>query len=86
MRKTLILAVATGLIVSGCSIDQRAYETEPVQVSTSKGIVTCQLYRDDRVLWDEATDFPAGMTLAEADQICIREGIRVKEEGRTPSA
>ncbi len=52
-------------------------ETEPVQVPTQKGVVTCQLYTKNRVLWDRAIDFPATkMSVAEADNVCREEGLR----------
>jgi len=73
------------LALAGCSVNQADYASEPVLVKTDRGIVTCQLYRDDRVLWDEALSFPRSMSLQEADQICLEEGARVKKEGRRPT-
>ncbi len=70
-----VLACAAILALSGC-IDQSRYETAPVQVKTPKGTVTCQLYKHNQVLWDEATSVPPGMTIREGDQTCINEGKR----------
>ena len=63
------------LALSGC-VDKARYETTPVQVQTKKGIVTCQLYTERQVLWDEAISVPNGMSIAEGDQVCINEGKR----------
>ncbi len=75
---TLALASASAIALTGCvgGIDKATYATEPVQVETDKGIVTCQLYREDRVIWDEAIDFPKSMTLQQADAVCQDEGYR----------
>lgn len=62
--------------LGGC-IDPRDMETEPVQVQTSSGIVTCQLYRRDRVLWDRAIHRPETMSVEEADEVCRAEGERL---------
>lgn len=61
--------------LSAC-IDPVDYESEPVQVKTSKGIVTCQLYRQNTVLWDRAIKAPKGMSIKEADEVCVKEGKR----------
>lgn len=64
-------------IVAACIPSPKDLETTPVQVQTSKGVVTCQLYRQDRVTWDRAIDFPATkMSVPEADAICQQEGLR----------
>lgn len=63
--------------VAGCVPNPKDFETTPVQVQTSKGVVTCQLYRQDRVNWDRAIDFPATkMSVPEADAYCQQEGQR----------
>ncbi|NDW51946.1 hypothetical protein [Aliiroseovarius sp. PrR006] len=76
MKKlTLVMAIAATGVMAGC-VDKSAYESNPVQVKTKQGVVTCQLYTRDRVQWDEAIAVPAGMTKAEGDAICIQEGHR----------
>jgi len=72
---TAVFGCVTTLVLSGC-IDQAAYETTPVEVKTSKGIVMCQLYRPKQVIWDEAISVPKGMTIKQGDQVCINEGKR----------
>ncbi len=74
-KVALGLGIASLLAVSG-GIDPADYETTPVEVQTAKGVVTCQLYREKQVVWDEAISIPPGMTIREGDQICVNEGIR----------
>ena len=76
--KTAILLAATTAL-AGCVSDPRAYETEPVQLRTSKGIVTCQLYTREQVLWDRSINRPNNMSVEEADTICRNEGHRLQK-------
>ena len=71
---TLIAATAI-VFLSGC-ISPEDYETTPVEVSTPQGIVTCQLYLHDRVIWDRAIHRPETMSVAAADAACVAEGKR----------
>lgn len=71
----LLTSLVAASALSGC-IDLQAYATTPVNVQTDKGTVVCQLYTTQRVLWDEAISAPAGMSIQEANQVCIREGNR----------
>lgn len=73
----LVASLAVATLCTGC-IDLADYESTPVQVSTSQGVVTCQLYRPKEVLWDQATDAPRGMSIKTADSICVEEGTRRK--------
>lgn len=77
-RKSLLFAAAALSLLAGCAADPRSFESEPVQVQTKKGIVVCQLYTRERVLWDRAIDRPDSMTVHEADDICRTEGYRWK--------
>jgi hypothetical protein len=47
-----------------------------VKVSTPQGVVTCQLYKHDRVIWDRAISRPETMSVATADAVCVAEGKR----------
>lgn len=81
LKVALILPIAATL--SGCIPSPKDLETTPVKVQTSKGEVTCQLYRPDRVLWDRAINYPASkMSVAEADGYCQQEGQRRLNERR----
>ena len=76
MKKlTLVMAIAATGVMAGC-VNKSGFESNPVQIKTEKGVVTCQLYMRDRVQWDEAIAVPAGMTKAEGDAYCIQEGHR----------
>lgn len=68
---SLVLAVA----LAGC-VDPRDYESDPVEVPTTRGTVICQLYTQNLVVWDRAITRPEAMTVADADAVCIDEGKR----------
>ena len=74
--RTPLAFVAASILLSACVGDPTFYETAPVQVRTSKGVVTCQLYQRDIVKWDRAIDRPENMKVKEADAICLAEGAR----------
>ncbi len=79
MQKTR-LGFATGalLLLCGCVGDPTQYESEPVKVESAQGVVVCQLYTRERVLWDRSIDRPANMSVEQADDICRAEGERQK--------
>lgn len=62
------------------SRDVRGNETRPVKVETAQGIVTCQLYGAQRVLWDRAIDYPADMFWRDADAYCREAGEIAKKQ------
>ena len=78
MNKILIPSLLTATVLLAGCLDKDSYKTEPVQVSTAQGVITCQLYTHEKVLWDEAISAPSGMTIDTADKICFEEGKRVK--------
>lgn len=67
------------LVLAVSSCDKAEYETEQVTVSTPEGPVTCQLYRRDIVMWDEALTRPGSLTDHQANEACRIEGLREKE-------
>ena len=69
----LTVLIAFGL--AGC-VSPEDFETEPVRIQTAQGVVTCQLYTRERVLWDRAINRPETMSVAMADQVCQAEGKR----------
>lgn len=69
------------MVLVGCDLSPEAYESEPVKVQTQAGIVTCQLYTRELVVWDRAIDRPEGMSVSTADAICVDEGQRRAEPG-----
>jgi hypothetical protein len=38
--------------------------------------VTCQLYTPDSTIWDRAVFAPKGLSIPNANQICVNEGLR----------
>ena len=77
-RKVIFAVALASTLLAGCSVDPQSFETAPVSVQTPKGVVVCQLYTRERVLWDRAIDRPDTMTVREADNICRAEGTRWK--------
>lgn len=75
MSGKLFLGILGVTALSAC-MSPADYETTPVIVNTQNGPVVCQLYTREQVLWDRAVSVPAGMTVQEADQVCIAEGHR----------
>nr|WP_321252949.1 hypothetical protein [uncultured Ruegeria sp.] len=74
-KAALVLPVLAA--ITACVPSPESLETTPVQVQTPKGVVTCQLYTLNRVIWDRAIDYPATkMSVAEADAYCRQEGQR----------
>lgn len=78
MKKLALIAVPA-LMLAACSIDPRAYETDPVSVDTPDGVVTCQLYTQKIVQWDRSIDRPAKMSVKAADDVCQKEGLRQRD-------
>lgn len=78
MKKVVLLTVACAALTA---CDKSQYESEPVTLQTPQGDVTCQLYRHDIVMWDEAISRPAAMTDDAANALCEAEGQREKAGG-----
>lgn len=73
-RSFIIVPVLALAVVAGC--DRSRFRSDPVQVETAKGPVTCQLYTYTEVTWDEAIARPEGMSEDEAHGVCRAEGAR----------
>lgn len=78
--KLLALTPFAAGILAGCVASPEAYETPPVDLKTPKGVVTCQLYTDEIVLWDRAIRWPRTISAEEADAYCKEEGRRRARE------
>jgi len=75
MKRVACFALPCAVVlVAGCN--PTAYESAPVEVTTDLGVVTCQLYTDDILLWDRSIGRPNAMTVRRADEICEEEGRR----------
>ena len=72
-----VLTLPVLAVLTACIPSPEDLETTPVKIQTPKGEVTCQLYRQDRVTWDRAINYPGTkMTVPEADAYCRQEGQR----------
>lgn len=78
-RFSSCLALMGMALTAGC-LDPQSFETAPVSLQTDRGVVVCQLYTKDRVLWDRAVDRPDGMSVREADDICRAYGKSQKKQ------
>ncbi len=58
-----------------------SFETDPAEVTTCRGIVTCQLYTHNRVIWDRAIHRPETMSVSDAGTVCVNEGKRLARKG-----
>lgn len=77
MKKLIALAALLGL--SACA-PSGMFESEPVNVPTTKGVVTCQLYTEDVVWWDTSIARPRNMPQQEADDICYNIGLEMSRK------
>lgn len=68
-----LLALSAVTMMAGC-VNPSYYETPPITVQTSSGPVTCQLYTDTNTSWDRAIAAPSGMSIQDANAICLAEG------------
>ena len=85
--KFLSLTAALGtVLLAGCSVSPKDYETTPVVVASAAGPVTCQLYTHSQVTWDRSIGHPNSMSVADADAICRQEGFRVMRGEGTGTA
>ena len=50
--KVTATAIPLLAVLTACVPTPEDLETTPVQVQTPQGVVTCQLYRHNRVTWD----------------------------------
>lgn len=76
MKAKFFAALPAVVLIAGCALDPRDYETTPVVVQTAAGPVTCQLYTKEQVVWDRAIARPNSMDVETADNICREEGVR----------
>ena len=86
MNKKIRISVVTlfALTLGGCN-DQAKHETPPVVVKTKMGPVIRQLYKLDRVQWDEAATVPEGMSITTGDKICQAKGHNIITDAKRRS-
>lgn len=79
MTSKALLLLAAAACLTACAPSQ--FETEPVEVETPAGTVTCQLYTRGMVDWDRAIARPESMSVAAADAICRQRGVELQRGG-----
>ncbi|WP_116597140.1 hypothetical protein [Primorskyibacter marinus] len=72
------LMLVGAIALAGCTSPEY-FETEPVQVQTKQGVVTCQLYTKEVLDWDRSINRPSAMSVELADQVCKAEGAARKQ-------
>jgi len=72
MPRIFFVCTLSAALLAACS--PASFETDPVQVQTPTGTVTCQLYTRSMTDWDRAISRPDSMSADAADAICRAEG------------
>ena len=49
----------------------------PIRLNTPEGLVVCQLYSLDLIMWDTSITRPKSISKETADKICIAEGAPI---------
>lgn len=72
MLRFISLGTLSAALLAACT--PANFESEPVQVQTPSGTVTCQLYTSSMTDWDRSINRPDAMSVEVADAYCKREG------------
>ncbi|MDB3921166.1 hypothetical protein OAO92_02220 [Paracoccaceae bacterium] len=75
MRLLFLCLFCAFFIITGC-VNKKEHETTPIRLNTPEGLVACQLYALDLIMWDTSITRPKSMSKETADKICIAEGAR----------
>ncbi|MDB2598239.1 hypothetical protein N9Y08_02690 [Paracoccaceae bacterium] len=79
MRLLFLCLFCALFAITGCA-NKQAHETTPIRLKTPEGLVVCQLYALDLIMWDTSITRPKSMSKETADKICVAEGARLKRE------
>ena len=79
MRLLLLCLFCALFTITGCA-NKKEHETTPIRLKTPEGLVVCQLYALDLIMWDTSITRPKSMSKEMADKICIAEGARLQPE------
>jgi len=79
MRLLFLCLFCALFIITGCA-NKKEHETTPIRLNTPEGLVVCQLYALDLIMWDTSITRPKSMSKETADKICIAEGVRLQRE------
>ncbi|WP_409683659.1 hypothetical protein [Paracoccus sp. (in: a-proteobacteria)] len=75
MMYKMIAALGVALALGACS--PKSFETEPVEIETPGGPVTCQLYTLTMTDWDRSIARPNSMSSELADAYCRQHGVKL---------
>ena len=79
MRLLFLCLFCALFTITGCA-NKKEHETTPIRLKTPEGLVVCQLYALDLIMWDTSITRPKSMSKETADKICVAEGARLKRE------
>ena len=79
MRLLFLCLFCALFIITGCA-NKKEHETTPIRLSTPEGLVVCQLYSLDLIMWDTSITWPKSISKETADKIRIAEGARLPHE------
>ena len=79
MRLLFLCLFCALFTVMGCA-NKKEHGTIPIRLKTPEGLVVCQLYALDLIMWDTSITRPKSMSKETADKICVAEGARLKRE------
>ena len=83
--KRILLSAAGLALLGACSsgnplANPKAYETPEQDIFVQDhGIVSCQLYTRELVVWDRAVHWPQTLPQEVADEFCLREGQKWRD-------
>ena len=69
-------------IITDCT-NKKEHETTPIRLNTPEGLLVCQLYALDFIMWDTSITRLKSMIKETANKICISEGARLQREIET---
>lgn len=78
--RLLFLCLFCALFAITGYANKKEHETTPIRLKTPEGLVVCQLYALDLIMWDTSITRPKSMSKETADKICVAEGARLKRE------
>ena len=79
MRLLFLCLFCALFTITGCA-NKKEHETTPIRLNTPEGLVVCQLYSLDLIMWDTSITRPKSISKETTDTICIAEVARLQRE------
>ena len=79
MRLLFLCLFCALFIITRCA-NKKEHEMTPIRLNTPEGLVVCQLYALDLVMWDTSITRPKSTSKETADKIFIAECARLQRE------